>query len=82
MLPAHRLPCVSSITWRFWVPCESLWLYHTGLAPPQKRAPLPRQITFQRKRANRRVINEDQLIHLLQEFGEVLHPAVCQRAAS
>ncbi|CAL5223424.1 g5938 [Coccomyxa viridis] len=42
-----------------------------GLAPPQKRAPLPRQITFQRKRANRRVVNEDQLISLLKEFGQV-----------
>ena len=28
-------------------------------------------ITFQRKRANRRVINEDRLIALLREFGEV-----------
>ncbi len=48
-------------------------LGHAGLDPPQKRAPLPRQITFQRKRANRRVVNEDQLISLLQEFGEVRH---------
>ena len=31
----------------------------------------PRAITFQRKRANRRVINEPQLIRLLQTYGEV-----------
>ncbi len=53
----------------------------TGLAPPQKRAPLPRQITFQRKRANRRVVNEDQLISLLKEFGQVGHRAVRQFGA-
>ncbi len=33
---------------------------------------MPRVITFQRKRANRRVVNEEQLISLLKEFGEVL----------
>lgn len=32
---------------------------------------MPRVITFQRKRANRRVINEDRLIDMLREFGEV-----------
>jgi protein O-GlcNAc transferase len=36
--------------------------------------PLPRQITFQRKRANRRVMNEEQLLALLGEFGEVRRP--------
>ncbi|CAL8471513.1 g11055 [Coccomyxa elongata] len=41
-----------------------------GLPPPTKR-PVPRVITFQRKRANRRVINEEQLVMLLQEFGQV-----------
>ena len=38
----------------------------------------PRVITFQRKRANRRVVNEPQLIRLLQTYGEVtlaLHAA-------
>ncbi|EIE21972.1 hypothetical protein COCSUDRAFT_66769 [Coccomyxa subellipsoidea C-169] len=41
-----------------------------GLPPPTER-PVPRVITFQRKRANRRVVNEEQLISLLKEFGEV-----------
>ena len=35
------------------------------------RTPLPRVITFQRKRANRRVVNEEALLALLAEFGEV-----------
>ena len=42
-----------------------------GLDPPEKQVPMPRHITFQRKRANRRVVNEEQLIELLREFGEV-----------
>jgi protein O-GlcNAc transferase len=35
------------------------------------RQPLPRTITFQRKRANRRVVNEEALLAMLAEFGEV-----------
>jgi protein O-GlcNAc transferase len=31
---------------------------------------MPRVITFQRKRANRRVVNEEGLLALLAEFGE------------
>lgn len=50
------------------------WLTDAGLPPPQKRVPLPRQITFQRKRANRQVVNEEQLLALLGEFGEVRRP--------
>ena len=42
-----------------------------GLVSPVKQVPMPRHITFQRKRANRRVVNEEQLIELLREFGEV-----------
>ena len=42
-----------------------------GLPPPTLRAPLPRVITFQRKRANRRVVNEPELLNMLAEFGEV-----------
>ena len=42
-----------------------------GLPPPAMRTPLPRVITFQRKRANRRVVNEAALLALLAEFGEV-----------
>ena len=46
-------------------------LVHAGLPPPAPRHPLPRVITFQRKRANRRVINEAGLLELLAQFGEV-----------
>ncbi|PRW56929.1 glycosyltransferase family 61 [Chlorella sorokiniana] len=42
-----------------------------GLPTPRKRSPLPRVITFQRKRANRRVVNEPELLKMLGEFGEV-----------
>lgn len=41
------------------------------LPAPETGKPVPRVITFQRKRANRRVINEDQLMRMLREFGEV-----------
>ena len=46
-------------------------VHHAGLVPPRKQVPLNRHITFQRKRANRRVVNEEQLMELLKEFGEV-----------
>lgn len=42
-----------------------------GLPPPETRGAVPQVITFQRKRANRRVINEEQLVKMLSEFGEV-----------
>ncbi|KAK9828787.1 hypothetical protein WJX72_002076 [[Myrmecia] bisecta] len=42
-----------------------------GLPPPRKSGPVPRIITFQRKRANRRIINEERFVDMLQEFGEV-----------
>ncbi len=32
---------------------------------------MPRLITYQRKRANRRVLNEDELIALLKNYGEL-----------
>ncbi len=41
---------------------------------PESGRPVPRVITFQRKRANRRVINEDQLVRMLREFAEVSCP--------
>ena len=56
------------------VPC-------TGLPPPTKR-PVPRVITFQRKRANRRVVNEEQLVALLQKFGQARSPSVGDTALS
>lgn len=43
---------------------------NADLAPPQTGKPVPRVITFQRKRANRRVINEAQLVRMLQEFAD------------
>ena len=48
-----------------------------GLPPPAPRQPVPRVITFQRKRANRRVINEEGLLELLSEFGQVGAHAPC-----
>lgn len=42
-----------------------------GLPPPAPRTPMPRIITFQRKRANRRVVNEAELLATLAEFGQV-----------
>ncbi|KAK9813868.1 hypothetical protein WJX73_002532 [Symbiochloris irregularis] len=50
---------------------RSLIYKQYGLPEPGSRREVPRVITFQRKRANRRVINEDRLIHMLREFGEV-----------
>lgn len=42
-----------------------------NLPPPGYRGYVPHTITFQRKRANRRVINEDQMVKMLAEFGDV-----------
>ena len=42
----------------------------TDLAPPVSQTP-PRTILFQRKRANRRILNEPQFLDVLREFGEV-----------
>uniref|UniRef100_A0A7S3QL56 Glycosyltransferase 61 catalytic domain-containing protein n=1 Tax=Dunaliella tertiolecta TaxID=3047 RepID=A0A7S3QL56_DUNTE len=50
---------------------RSLVYRHYGLPPPQPRAAMPRIITYQRKRANRRVLNEDELIALLRNYGEL-----------
>jgi len=50
---------------------RSLIYQQYGLPPPAPRALIPRTITFQRKSANRRVLNEEELIALLKEFGEV-----------
>lgn len=44
---------------------------HTGFPPPARRRRVPRVITFQRKRANRRIINEDGLLHLLSQYGHI-----------
>lgn len=43
----------------------------SGLPVPAVRHPVPRTITFQRKRANRRVINEEALLQLLSSYGQV-----------
>lgn len=64
--------------------------FPADLPAPQAGKPVPRVITFQRKRANRRVINEDQLMRMLSEFGKVsadenisLHPGQpCSAAVS
>lgn len=32
---------------------------------------MPRRLTFQRKRANRRIVNEAELLRLLAQYGEV-----------
>ena len=35
------------------------------------QGPVPRVITYQRKRANRRIVNEEGFVRMLREFGEV-----------
>ena len=40
------------------------------LAPPVP-APVPRTILYQRKRANRRILNEEMFLEVLAEFGKV-----------
>eukprot|EP00879_Flechtneria_rotunda_P027722 GHRR01029709.1.p1 GENE.GHRR01029709.1~~GHRR01029709.1.p1 ORF type:complete len:256 (+),score=63.24 GHRR01029709.1:320-1087(+) len=44
---------------------------HYGFLPPAKRRTVPRVITFQRKRANRRILNEEPLVQLLSQYGQV-----------
>ena len=39
---------------------------------------MPRVITYQRKRANRRIVNEEGFIRVLREFGEVRSSARAQ----
>ena len=38
---------------------------------PKPREVIPRIITYQRKRANRRILNEPEFIEMLKEFGEL-----------
>lgn len=41
--------------------------------------PVPRKILYQRKRANRRILNEDKFLELLSSFAEVglhCHPVL------
>jgi hypothetical protein len=38
---------------------------------PAPRDKVPRLFTFQRKRANRRILNEDDVVALLRQYGEV-----------
>ena len=66
---AAALQLLSVRTWRMMNDERKLW---AGLPPPARRPQLPRIITFQRKASNRRVVNEDRLIAMLQGFGEVL----------
>ncbi|KAG2434032.1 hypothetical protein HXX76_007760 [Chlamydomonas incerta] len=42
-----------------------------GLPPPAPRPQVPRVITFQRKRANRRIVNEPEFVELLKQYGEL-----------
>ena len=42
-----------------------------GLPVPKPREVIPRIITYQRKRANRRILNEPEFIEMLKEFGEL-----------
>lgn len=56
---------------------SALLLEGAGLPPPVPRPEVPRIITFQRKRANRRILNEDEFIELLKGYGELqVHGAV------
>jgi hypothetical protein len=42
-----------------------------GLPVPEARAAVPRSITFQRKRANRRITNEAAFLQLLRSYAPV-----------
>ncbi len=44
-------------------------IWRAGLPEPAP-GPVPRVITYQRKSANRRIVNEASFIRLLREFGE------------
>lgn len=46
-------------------------LYQQYDLPPPVPRPAPRTILFQRKRANRRILNEQMFLNVLREFGEV-----------
>lgn len=52
---------------------DSTW--RAGLPEPQLRERVPRIITFQRKRANRRIANEEMLIKMLRQYGDVSRDA-------
>ena len=39
--------------------------------PVRRRGDIPHLITWQRKRQNRRILNEDEFVNLLKEFGEL-----------
>lgn len=49
--------------------------------PPPVPQPAPRTILFQRKRANRRILNEHMFLNVLQEFGQVGYPQNILRMA-
>ena len=79
----YLLPVVPSCTSKFLGNDQhhtKISVLYADLAPPQPGRPVPRVITFQRKRANRRVINEDQLVRMLREFAEVSLSDLCQNA--
>ncbi len=42
-----------------------------GLPAPQPHRPVPKLITFQRKRANRRIVNEEEVVQLLKKYGDL-----------
>lgn len=46
-------------------------MYCSGFPPPAVKRSIPRVITFQRKRANRRIVNEQELLKLLSQYGQV-----------
>lgn len=46
-------------------------LYRQYDLPPPVAAPVPRKILYQRKRANRRILNEEKFLEVLRRFGEV-----------
>eukprot|EP00798_Chlamydomonas_sp_ICE-L_P009430 gene9430-4060_t len=50
---------------------RSLVYEQYGLPAPEIRAHIPHVITYQRKVTNRRILNEEEFIEMLGEFGEV-----------
>lgn len=61
------------------MPCRLAYEQY-GVPFPAPGTPPPPTITFQRKSANRRVLNEGEVLSMLREFGEVGHWPRCLHA--
>jgi hypothetical protein len=66
-----RVPAIMVAGWY----CVRRLMYEQYAVPfPAPGAPPPLTVTFQRKSANRRVVNEAEMVAMLRQFGEVGAP--------